>query len=371
VTDARGRFRFPGVATGVYRVIVTGACDEVPLRVDVRPAEDQEIAVTAAFDCAAPERLADPAALPPGMHHEPWRVQLVERSQVGVPPMCIPRSGTVVWDQSWPRPAQTGVAGSPDLTDCDLQTLAPGAVPAKVGADWITLREDCFAPWNQQFTITAAGNLHALLIPDLGTTGGGSSVLRRHLCSGCVETFFDDLDHLDLTALTGEFESPAPLGPHCTIGGVIGGKPFLVRTSRLRLAPIEAARTRLLDLCAYRGCVDPGARAPIPVSITIDAPAEVRGGERFAVRARATVKPDVDVSGAVLAIEVAAKLVTGETAVSGILSAGSPLAIEAQYEAPYYTQGTIEIATLFAAENAVPEYPARHRETRTIRVRPR
>lgn len=372
-TDARGRFRFPGVATGIYRVIVTGSCDEVPLRVDVRPGEDQEIAVQVDRSCAEAARIGEPEAPAPDVERKPWRAMLVARDRIGIPNWCL-ADGDAVWDLSRPGPTGTAVVASLDLSRCDLETLAPGAAPAPAGGDWIALRQEgCFAPWSQQFTVTAGGELRVQLIPNWGVREG-MPVLRRNLCAGCVETLFRDLRALDLPALTGAFESQAPFGPYCALGGVIGGKPFLVRTSRLRLAPLEAARTRLLDLCAYRSCVDPGARTPIPVSITIDAPAEVRAGERFTVRARATVPPGVDVSGAAVSLDVAARYMSGEGAVSGMLDAGSPLVVEAQYEAParaWNGQGTIEVNARFAAENAVPADPACYRVTRTIRVRER
>ncbi len=373
VTDRAGRFRFAEVETGVYRVLVTGSCDEVPVRLEVRPGEDQEIAVAVDRSCGEAARLGEPPSLGPRVERRPWRALVVARERVGTPNLCL-ADGEAVWDLARPGPTGTAVVGSPDLSDCDLETLAPGARPVPPGDDWIALVAECGAPWAQQLTVTAGGELRVRLVPDWSEGAGPTPILRRTLCAGCVATFFRDLRALDLPALTGAFESAAPGGPYCTLGGVIGGKPFLVRTSRLRLAPIEAARTRLLDLCAYRGCVDPAERTTVPVSVTIQAPAEVRAGDRFTVRARASVGPGVDVSGAVLRLDAGARFVIGQGVGSGPLSASSPLVVEAQYEAPeraWNADGTIAIHAHFAAENAWLADPAVHHVTRTIRVRPR
>ena len=371
VTDRAGRFCFAKVETGVYRVLVTGSCDEVPVRVDVRPGEDQEIAVTVERGCEEAARLGEPPILGPRIERRPWRALVVARDRVGSPNQCEV-DGDVAWDLSGPGPTGTAVVASQELSARDRETLAPGAGPVPPGADWIALQqEDCFTPWSGRWTISASGELRVHLIPEWGLPEG-TPILRRTLCAGCVESFFRDLRALDLPALTGAFESKALSASYCTMGGVIGGEPFLVRTSRVRLAPIEAARTRFLDLCAYRGCVDPGDRVVIPASVTIEAPAEVRAGERFTVRARATVGPGVDVSGAVLQLDARAPHVSGQRAASGPLGDGRPLVVAALCEGRSFNpDSTIKIYAYFAAENAWLADPAVHFVTRTVRVTPR
>jgi hypothetical protein len=134
---------------------------------------------------------------------------------------------------------------------------------------------------------------------------------------------------------------------------------------------VEAVRTRMLDLCAYRGWVDPTEVQRFAADVTIDAPAEVEPGERLTVRARLAVGPDVVLSGAVLRLSVTGAVhEAGAEGKGGVVGAGSPLELAAQYAA---SEGVdrIEVRLALAAENAVPLDSSLALTTRTIRVRPR
>ncbi len=383
VTDARGRFRFAGVATGVYRVIVTGACDQVPLRVEVRPGEERDIAVAVSRDCPEDERILE-AEHVPAINGDPWPSMPAPRRQLWQAALYERRPGVPLDCEGWGSALsdlvedgtlgrQIVVAGRA-LDDCDIGTLASGAEPAAAAGDWLGLIDaDCFA---RQLVLTARGELRVQLIE---SREEGVEIwpplLHRTLCIGCVREFFRELSALDLPDITGIYagSDDGPF-PSRTIAGVVGGKPFLVRTEHLRLATVEAVRTFLLDLCAYRGCVDPAELERFPAEVRIEAPAAVAPGERFTVGARVTVPSDVEVSGAVIWLDTGpAGHIRGERGAGGVLAADSPLAVEVEMLAPLRVQNDAEsfdISLRLAAENALPLDPAlRAAQVRTIQLR--
>ncbi len=363
-TDAAGRFHFSGVTTAVYRLIVPGACNLVPLRVEVRPGEDLELRAAADFACPDGQRLWDPDSLPPSFAREPLRTILATSR-----PHFMLDGTAPAWQMMDAGQEGPVVIGVPARPGAPARTVADTVA----GPAWITLRErDPDSSHSRQFTLLADGTLGVALIAE----SPQAPILRRKLCARCVSDFFSELASLDLAGGSADFCREKG-GRSVTIAGVVGGRTFMIHTAGLRLAPVEAVRTRLLDLGGLPGYVDPVARARFTPQLSFEVPEFVGQGERFTVRARVAVEEGVFLSGAALWLEVArAEPVAGDRGASGSLAAGQPLVIEADFLVPVEPTGpgpatTLRAELFFAAENAVPEDPSLERPSRVIRIRAR
>jgi hypothetical protein len=168
-----------------------------------------------------------------------------------------------------------------------------------------------------------------------------------------------------------------------TLAGVVSREPFLMRTSGLRLAPVEAFRTRILDLCAYASCIDYRDVQLFPIDLKITAPDSVVAGGEFEVRARATAQETVPGAALRLVVDGATR-VGGEGGKAGMIEPASPLVVSARYRAPRiasWERGAREVVVRarLAAEygvTALPPVPSPaidegRVETRRIPVRPR
>jgi hypothetical protein len=374
-----GRFLLAPVETGVYRLIVSGACDGVPERVEVRPEESVEVEVRVDTGCAHPNRFYAADELPPGSRRRPWPVVLADG--VAAAALDLP-SLEVVAEATAADSSLRAVIAAPHGIRTDLRRWVPTALPriapretdidARSGGDWVALiLPGCFSP-RSQLTITADGSLLVRLL------GGppedpGAPLLRRRLCVGCVEGLFADLRQNRLPELTGLW-ALVPSGiDERTLAGVIDGEPFLIRTNGLKLALVEVLGDRMLDLAAYRGCIEPGEMKLHANELEITAPDTVATDSLFDVRVVAWA-PETLV-GAVLRLDVeGARAVRGELRRSGVLDPGAPLVAEGSFRvlpACSWERGprTIEVVARFAAEGGVPRDPLAAVRTHSIQVR--
>jgi hypothetical protein len=369
-TGADGRFRFAGIPTGNYRLIVLGACEAVPLRVEVPPSAAVEVEAEADTSCAHPDRLYAPGELPPAARFRSWPVAAAD----GVQPAGLHRPPLVVVAEAIaPDSSLRAVVAAPEGPGAELRQLVPAARPwSTAGGDWAALVvAGCFAP-QAQLTLAADGTL---LVRLLGSAldGPDAPVLRRQLCAGCVERFFADLERSAATVPNGSYELPGSFLGERTLAGVVSGRPILIRTSGLRLALVEAFGARLLDLCAYRGCIDPRDMELLPVELELAAPDSVAAGVEFEVKARAGA-PEL-LPGAMLRLEVeGARRIGGEVSRAGMLVPGTPFAVAARYRPlPPASWGRkpheIVVRARFAAEGGVPRDPAGAVQVRRIPVR--
>jgi len=369
-TGADGSFRFEAVETGVYRLIVPGSCDAVPPRVDAKPGEAIEVEVLVDTACAPTSRLVEPGGLPPAARFTPWPVAIADGAEAADlvrPPI------EVVAEAVGPDSSLRAVIASPHGIRNDMRRLIPIARPkAAGGEDYVVLIEPgCFAP-SVQVTLTADG---AMFMRLLGSPldGPDAPVLRRQVCKGCVERLFADLRRAGFPALSGIYAFPRPDLGERTLAGVVHGQPFLVRTSGINLAPVEAFRTRILDICAYASCIDQRDMQLFDVDLKINAPDSVMAGGEFEVRARASAHETL--AGAALRLEVdGATWISGGSGKTGMVEPASPLVVSARYRVPRiasWERGAREVVVRarFAAEYGVPLDPEGAVQTRRIRVR--
>ncbi len=367
-TGPDGRFRFNGVATGVYRLIVPGACDRAPMRVEVRPGEPTELEASADTSCAHPGRFYEARQLPPGAQFTPWPVAVAR--DVALRDLVLPLLD-VVAEAVESDSSFDAVLVAPQGIKGELQRSLPRARPKAAGEDWVSLIEPgCFAP-SIQLTLTEKGKVFLRLLGS--ALDPDAPLLRREACEGCVKGLFSDLRRSGLARLSGLYAAPQPDTGERTLAGVLNGEPFFVRTTGISLALVEAFRTRMLDLCGYSSCIDTREMPLFAVELGIDAPDSVVAGGEFEVRVR--VSAPETLPGAAVRLEVeGANRVGGEGAKAGILEPNSPLVVVGRYRAPRtasWERGPrgIVVRARFAAEYGVPRDPEGAIAVRKIRVR--
>jgi hypothetical protein len=329
-----------------------------------------EVDLAADIACDHPGRLYEPGKLPPIARFQPWPVAVAdgaEASDLIRPPL------EVVAEAVGPGSGLRAVVAAPHGIRTDLRRQIPVARrEAAGGEDWVALIEPgCFSP-RAQVTLAADGSMRMRLLGS-PLDGPDAPVLSRQVCTACVESFFADLRRAGFPALSGIYASPLPGLGERTLAGVVRRQPFFVRTSGLNLVPVEAFRTRILDLCAYASCIDQRDMQLIAVDLTLTAPESVVTGGEFEVRARATAQETL--AGAALRLEVeGATWVSGKSGQAGLIAPETPLVVAARYRAPRVASWQpnpqdVVVRARFAAEYGVPRDPEGSLQVRRIRIR--